>query len=621
MPNKVPRVSKPTFAPFEVNLTDEQKADLELWLTDRIENAIAGLSDRDEKCAEYRKLYAGEPYDREPAFEGGANVRIPIVAIFVEAILVRLVQSHFGVDPYVRINPFDEVSNADLARAIETALQHKFVLGDIVSDAYKVIQDACICGTGVSKTTWYQDWKMVSDGTSRKYVLRNAYPKVEYIPLEDFITFPVKCKDLDSAMIVGHRLWKRWDEIQRGVGLGLYNEEWVAEIEEKVSASTVESDQDERLGVTNRSVDWKDQEYELFEMIVGYDLDEDGLEEDYLVTYDRINKKLLRFISYPAGFGEKWYELYTPIPLPGTIYGDSLVRQNAPMDEEITTIYNQRLDNNTIVNQPQYKALESYRGARDNQQAKPGKIWIVSDMNDIEPFPSIAPMRDTSREEQQLVNYAEMRTGMSELRTGQTSKGEKTAYEIEATLAEGSIKLRLFIKFGTKWLTRVAWHALGLMKDFMDPAEFERITGFPFMLEDMPWEEVWNELDIIPLGNSTTSNRELERQTTVFLREALKNDPLLFALDPTTGQTMPKAGWYELNKRFILAHNENDYKSIIGDPPQQGPREAIVQSQPEAQAQLAAMGSGGVPQQGAANQASTPQIPAAQGQMTPSGTA
>lgn len=621
MATNIPKVSKPVFKPYEVDVNDEQKEEIELWISDRIENALTGLTDRDAKIAEYRKIYAGDAYDREPAFEGGANVRIPIVPIFVEAILVRLVQSHFGVNPYIRVNPSDDLSNSDTARSVEEVLNHLLELGNIVEEAYKVITDACIAGTGVSKTTWFQDWKMVSEGGSKKYVLRNAYPKVEYIPLEDFITFPVKCKDIDSAMLVGHRLWKRWDDIIRGVGLGLYNEDWVEEIKEKVQASNIETDQDTRLGISNRSVDWTDQEYEIFELIVGYDLDEDGLEEDYLVTYDRVNKKLLRFITYPAGFGERWYETYTPIPLSGTIYGDSIVRQVAPMDEEITTIYNQRIDNNTIVNMPQYKVLSSSRAARDNEQSKPGKKWIVDDMSDIGVFETIPPMRDTSQEEQQLVHYAEMKTGMSELRTGQTSSGEKTAYEIEATLAEGSIKLRLFIKFGTHWLTRVAWHSLGLMKDFMSGEDFERIATFPFILEDMSWEEVWKELDIIPLGNTTTSNRELERQTIVFLREALKNDPLLFTLDPTTGQLTPNEGWFEINKDFILAHGKDDYKRFIGEPPQQSPREPIIQSPTEAEAQLAAQGSGGAQMPGAANQPSAPEAQIATGSMTPSGTA
>lgn len=620
--SKVPTSKDPVYKPYAIDLSEEEKATIEKWISDRLEQAIEGLSDRDTNIKEYRNVYAGNTYDREPAFEGGANVRIPIVGILTDAIHVRLTQSHFGVDPYVRIEPYDSVVNADLSRALENGLQQIFDKSGLLDVGFQVVLDALICGTGITKTTWYQDWKQVTEKGKKKYVLRDSYPKTEYIALEDFVTFPAVCRDLDSAMIVGHRLWRRWDEIQRGVATGLYNEDWVAEIETLATQSTETNDQDTRLGITRNSVDWKDIDYELFELIIGYDYDEDGLEEDYLVTFDRINKKIIRFMTYPVDFGERWYQLYTPIPLPNTIYGESMVRLIKDMDEEITTIYNQRLDNNTLVNMPQFKVMDSSRAAHDDEQARPGKKWIVSDMDEVQPLQQIPPLRDTSQEEQQLMMYAKQRSGVSDLNMGQSPSGERTAYEIEASLAEGSIKLRLFVLFGTRWLTRVAWHSLGLMKQFMESDRFERMTQYPFYLETMPWEEVWQELDIKPKGNTTTSNRELERQTMVFLRESFKNDPLLFDTDRMTGQTTPKAGWYEIAKDFILAHGKHDYKSIIGEPPQQGAREAIIQTPAEAQAQLASAGqTGGPALSGAANAPSEQQIPQAQGGYTPGGTA
>jgi hypothetical protein len=117
------------------------------------------------------------------------------------------------------------------------------------------------------------------------------------------------------------------------------------------------------------------------------------------------------------------------------------------------------------------------------------------------------------------------------------------------------------------------------MKDFLPDGIYERVTGQPNPLKALSWEDLWGNFDMEPTGNTTTSNRELERQKWVFVAESMKNDPLVFSIDPQTQIPTPKAGWYELRKRFLLSHGIDDYKEIIGQPPSPE-EEAIPQPEP-----------------------------------------
>lgn len=577
----LPKVKSPIFKPYDVILNDSQKYDIETWISERLEDAIMSKSDLDEKIQLWRDTYAAETIeDREPAFEGGSNTRIPVARIMTDALLFRLVQSHFGVEPYIRINPTSGTHLIDQAKALETSLDYVNKLSKLLVCGYLTIKDALITGTGICKTVWDQEWKLVRDGKKRKYVLRYNCPKPVHIPTEDFIIYPEVNTNIDDADIVGHKFYKRWDALQRGIATGIYREEWVAELEGQSGASeNLNQDQNAVPPTKDTGIDWKDNPFELYELIVSYDLDEDGLNEDYLVTFDRVNKKLIRFMEYPIAFGERWYHAYVPCPVSNSFYGESIVGLLDPLDEEITTLHNQRIDNTTLVNMPMFTCVVGSPAMKDKEKAYPGKIWPVTEDGELKPLVQIPPLRDNYlQDEQRLFEYAKYLSGQSEINLGglATSTG-RTAYEIEASLAEGSIRIRLQVVLGVEWLRRIAWQEIGLIKQFMPDEVFERITQFPDFLTDTTWEDLWNNFDLMPFGNTTTSNKELERQKTVFLREAMKNDPLLFTTDPTTGQIIPKPGWYEIDKLFLLSHGVDQFQTVLGEEPQ----ETTVESMPQ----------------------------------------
>lgn len=581
MPRQLPKSKQGFDNRFKINLTDDQRDTLENWVSARLEDCLTNHATRDENIKRFRELYGAEDWDRELPFEGASNLHIPMIGWIVNALHVRLVQSHFGVKPYVRCKP-QEASDQDGANILERLLWYVHSAQQALAPGYLAILDSLIAGYGVVKETWYQDYKRITEKGKPRFALRYNLPKKEYIRAEDFYVYPASADNIDNAQMVGHRFWRRYDDLVRGVCTGIYEEEWVKALEGK-SAKRPETPQEEKQGAKEGGVDWKDMPLELFELVVSYDFDEDGLEEDYICVIERSTKTIIRWISYPYAYGERFYHTYIPFPN-GTVYGDSLVGELEPLEEELSTLHNQRIDNNSFVNMPVFTVVEGTPAAKDDQKFFPGMKIPVNDHEDIKQLVTIPPRDGFGNDEDRIQNYAKLLSGISELNLGQTPRGEKTAYEIEASLAEGSIKIRLMVELGTGWLARMAWQEIGMVKQFMPDEVFERVTGSPNVLTDLKFEDLWAMFDFEPVGNTTTSNKELERQKWVFVREAFKGDPLVTGIDPNTGGPIDRTmlgGWWELDRHLLEAADVADYTAIIGQKP-----EAPVEQTPELPAQL-----------------------------------
>lgn len=576
----LPRSKKQFDNPYEVSLSDTQLESLKTWISDRVNAMLVEHSDRDKKILTWRNLYEGATWERTLPWENASNLHIPMIGWIVDALHVRMVQSHFGVEPYVRVKP-QEIEDTDNSSIIERGLWHVHQKQNKLYSGYLAILDSLIAGYGVVKTPWKQDYQLIKKGKDRKFALRSEYPGCEYIPAESFYMYPFNSSSVDDAQIVGHRFYRRYDDLMRGVAIGIYNEKWVRKLENKAVPETQTETREAVLTAgAAHGLDWKDMKYELYELLVRYDLDEDGLEEDYLVVYDKTTDNIIRWIEYPYEYGEKYYHTYTPFPN-GQIYGYSVVDMLEPMEHELSTLHNQRIDNNSIVNMPIFTVMNGSPAAKDDQKWYPGKKIPVNDHDEVKQLTMIPPSNGFAQDEERIMQYAKLRSGTSDLTFGQTVKGDKTAYEIEAALAEGSIKIRLVVQLGTKWLSRMAWHEIAMMRQFMSSEDFLRITGAAYNpLEDMDIEDLWKSFDFEPVGNTTTSNRELERQKFVFLRESMKDDPLMFDIDPMTGKPKSLDRFWSLDKDFLMAHGIQDYVTYIGTKPEPTPLAPPVPEQP-----------------------------------------
>lgn len=571
----------PTLYPskFAIDLSETDKDEIETWIGQRITAAVSGMATRDENITHWRAVYADEKWSRDAALRNGANLRINLVAEMVDATLVRLTQSHFGIEPYVRVLPMSS-ELSDIAGSSEQWLQYLHSLQSIVETGFLTIQDSMIAGYGITKVHWLQQYERVNfDGKESNVLLYNL-PTTEYIPAEEFYVYPTDVKSIDRSQICGHRTYLRWDEIVRGSTVGKFNPEWITQIEQKAPGETTD-DETERTEVGTDKISWEEVYYRIMELVVRYDHDDDGLEEMYLVFFDEDNQKIIGFHRYPYAHSRINYVPYVHAPTKGWM-GRSLVQELEDLDQELCTLHNMRIDNGALMNLGIFTVLMDSPAAKDDEAWYSGKKIPVNDHEDMKQLFKTDQMGSFRADEEQIIGLARVRSGVSELLSGQVPKGEKTAYEIESALAEGSIKFRLMVIFGLRWLKEIAWQELALTKQFLDDADetFQRVTGQHNFLVEMPWQDIIDKFDIVPMGNTTTNNRELERQKMVFLREMFKQDPLVLPPPNAAQMNVDFSRWWELDRLVLESSGIHNHVAIIGPKPEPPAPPPIAPGQP-----------------------------------------
>jgi len=480
-------------------------------------------SERQSNIQRWRNAVYRDSYRTEPLWEGGSDIQIPLTYWCVETIHDRLFLSQFGVGRTVYVK--SRLEDADTANALERILNfyHRKTKKHVAIAA--AMRDALLLGCGVVRIDMRR--KRQRWGTTRVVTA----PVTEYVPLENFfLSNPFASLEEQSAVFHQYFVGKHQ--------LSEYDPDLVAMLKPTVDLPFYVSEEDEyRSGMlgsdTVRLVD------------VFYKTDE-GWRMAVFAPDDGVVLKDIAY-AYPVSFPPFFLLRFTPIA-----YGVGLASVLEPFEKEITALHNQRIDNNTLINLPIFKVLTTSPALRDKETWFAGKKIPVDTPEDITPL-QVAERVTPLQDEIQILEYAKLVTGISEILSGQTVRGEKTAFEIEVSLAEGSVKFRKYIYYVTEWLKEQAQFELLLLKRWGDSKEISNIVGGanPFDLivdDDLLYRY---ELE----ANTTLTNKDVDRQKWILLRNLLSQEPSVVG-NPTS--------WYEVLKQILIAFDV-DYRPIIGE--------------------------------------------------------
>jgi len=176
----------------------------------------------------------------------------------------------------------------------------------------------------------------------------------EVVPFEDFIV-PKGTADVDTASIIFHRIYLNDSELKARINNGMYDDKW-----DKVPMDKAVGKPNEVRDRLITPIDsgeknvQSDSTYNLqhciLECYLSFDVDDDGQEEEILVTYHPEKKVLLRadhngFHSYRRPFITYVYKRVI-----GSIYGDPLTFALEPLHIANSASINQRLDAASLAN-------------------------------------------------------------------------------------------------------------------------------------------------------------------------------------------------------------------------------------------------------------------------------
>ena len=415
---------------------------------------------------------------RTPQFEGGSNVFVPIIRWLCEAVLVRLYTAQFNQTPFVLLKAVNTDRISEVSK-LEDMLYHYQTVADVPSSFYSIILDAVLLGTGVGY----------------KYV-RNGFPYTRYIPLENFIVYPDTGR-WEAVEWVGHTELRTYKELKEEYPSLKYEDLFHSYPAPKDLATDPEL-VPIRGGVPTRTLYfWWEGSW-------------------WKAVYLPIRGIFLEFSEYPLPIPP--YFLYS-LNRRHSLFGEGVGRLLTGLEMEINEIHNLHLDNLLLTNLPIFKVRKG-SSASLVQTLRAGMRIPVETPSDIDLLHMPQMYQGLMSEERQLRELAQQVSGVSEIMSGQIPQ-YATAYAVEAGLLEGSVRFKQYLKSLSHALELSSKLDILLIKIFGDPLYQTRVMGGVSPLFKFSLDEILEETEFRFESNTSSTNREADRQRWMAIREML----------------------------------------------------------------------------------------------------
>lgn len=577
-------------------ISDEKWQEIETMLHTLLTQAIAARSQLDENLRVYSELYEGIiPEQKSFPWEGSANIHVPVTQELLDALHSRLAKAALGVVPLVLVKGQD-IQSTDVEYKIERyyeVLANNIDLGEAINTAiFLALRD----GVGILKVMWERRTRKVrmrvlkplTDPDSGQPLIDPAtgepyrdedvvvqeiteYDNVRVVPVElkDFYVIPAHAYGIDRqyAKGVAQRMWMFWDELYQRAKSGQYRMDKVEEIRSASvssrmtqfgqSAGQITDTVGEQITLVNVTPQFV-REYEMFEIVMDYDLDGDGYEEECLFTYNARFNKLVRAEIFPYWHQLRPYILFVPWPRPNRIYGFSIPGRLESINREINAIRNQRLDAVSIRLAPPLIISRSAAILGDAAQPwGPGARFEVNSPDDIQPMtlPDINP--SAFSEEHMLRQYAERIVGLFDVNTPRGTGSRRTQAEIAASQTEAMVRFDYMMKQIQRSIVKLFEQIHLLKLQYMPERESFEATSPSGGIErfEITRQEMLANIKFVANGDLPIADKQRNRQEAFFLYQALMGNPLV-ASNPMHV--------YAVTKDLLSAWEKKNIEKLIG---------------------------------------------------------
>lgn len=360
--------------------------DLNWYLIQELRRAMGDRGTLEADWVRYEQLYRGRPIDAEKdfPFDGASNLVVGVVATDVDTLYART--AGMLVEPgnlwnITALRPemmdFAAATNEFLEWAQHNELDVHGWLGDWIIDIHKL-------GTGILKQRYTRDmrkvyeWREMDNGQTwqqQAVMMLHDHPSVHHVRLHDFY-IPAGFKKLQEAPWCAERIRMTWPRFMNRVKAGIYtNADAVGSYFFNPSLNQVQSELD-RISRYQASVN---QQLELYEFWLDFDIDGDGWDEALLCTIHLESQTYVRIDYNPWFNQEKPYSAARFMRDVNGFYGIGLGEILEYYQEEITAMHNQRIDSGTVANSTQYVMDRAdLPNVGTKPKSYPTKVWALS---------------------------------------------------------------------------------------------------------------------------------------------------------------------------------------------------------------------------------------------------
>jgi len=575
-----------------LKLKPSERQRLEQMISSKIMESRRGMEKLFRRMKEWDRFYKHNIPPKNSPWIGCSNVNVPLTQWVVDTYQAHIADAILSTKPMVRVLPPTWMTDEDAKeRAYRVEQLLEFMLREVMHVDTEFIQFINISlrnPVGLTKLAWREDYRKVrfyaepdSDETEVVEMFAPKYigAKLEIVDLRNFVVYPLTARTIDEAYLVGDRYRIHIDEMRARIKSGYYDKEAeeLLDIPSNELNSPYDLHDEEQLdfaGIEKLDYD----EYWLWEVIIPYDPNGDGVQEDCVFTIEASTWKIIRATTYPYFHGRRYYLQANLFPYPESFFGGCIPQILEHMQREINTIHNQRTDAASLAISPPFVRRIGSSMGTEAIEWRPGAVIDVTQVDDIKQI-VVSPMIPGMEIEQMDRDYAERASAVNDIALGRTVQGDKTFGEVALAAQKSGARLDEIVRrmqLATAEMARQLVGSYGLLYQFLGSRDLER---FGLTRSDLTID--WQ---FIPTGNVGAADKAQQRETAAFLYNVLIQNPLV-GQDPLR--------LYHLTSELLQSLDKYDIESYIGSKEElvrQMQQQQAMTEQQAALEQQAAMG-------------------------------
>lgn len=512
--------------PPEVEMKEEAEKRLAQYLDFEISAARGERWEFINRLARFKEKYRTKfpEFPKDWPIANASQIVIPVIKTAVHTLSARIYQTIMAAEPPAAIRTEDPAFQDfafDYEKFLEVYCDERLDLPEVL-DGW--VTELIKLGTGVLEVTTKLDRRATVEydaisGEYRKRALESfSGPILYHVPLEDFWIRPAY-QNPDSAPWCGKEIRLSWSQIKDMAISGDLDPEKIDDIWKYSGQGdldvpqTIKTQEDiEKLRPQARST------YSLFELSVRWDVDGDGNDEELMVYYHQPSRTLLR--RKFSGFRRRPWKIGRFIPIEHWFYGEGMCEILEHLQEEISTIHNQRIDNATIANLRIILVARLIKGLRPGDRLWSGKVVRVQDVKaDVgtlqlgDVYPSTVANETISNQ------YVERVSGIGETATGTAQPVSRTTATAQLALLEELNRRFDKVVKGLRRTLRGVYRDLtdlffqmgtgGLAEEWLGMQRGPRLEQYLMLPSDL----LKRKVKIQVLATRSTVNREVEFQS------------------------------------------------------------------------------------------------------------
>jgi hypothetical protein len=469
-----------------LTLGAEEETNLLRFIESELEDSLIYNNQQISEWEENSCAYKAEPRAKRKDFpwRNASNIVIPLIGITVDSVLARVVNTIFGVEPMwtvtsnvKQLGPIHKDIEEFLDWSVKTEME---MYRPVKSWCLEVIQD----GWSWLKYVWeVKSHRRYVDGKWETYYTRR--PRVCHVSPVDILP-QVGVDDELEGDFFGQRI--RWTD---GQLRALSEKNVYGDVDKIISNKESLSEIRQAAGDPRQVVEERlNTGYELW-LNYCFGVKKKSAPQPIVVTYHRPTHSIMRCMANPNNMGARQFIKGRFVEVRGLAQGLGLARQLMMLQDEISTLHNQQVDNATLANTRWFLGKRGVIKA--DTRIWPGRMLLVNDTaKDVVPMQLGEVYTSMKALEMAALSYAERRSGVSDYSLGRESSvvGDRaTATGTLAILQEGNRRFDLNVRDLRDSLQRVGYGVLELNHQY-------RQKGMAYFVQGEKGESVERLLDL-----------------------------------------------------------------------------------------------------------------------------